>query len=427
MRAVGNDLQVVDEKIRDFVSKWEGLELYDPSMNEELIQFVRSISMDSGGMEIAYDLSPNFENHLLIGGDDYLVFVWRNQQHDIVGTGSFTRRTGRMGDRAVQVGYFGGLRLSPRMERRQRVHWRKQYGELIELLSGGESSFSVDVIYTAILNKNIAAVKALTNSKQFSYVPVTSYHSYSLVLSGLSGIFKYFQKPSSFHVRKANESDSSKLANWIADREKVSRFSVYHDGRQTLGEGLEENLSTNSELSSSTHELSRRMERWKGFKIPGFYLVETGEGELVGSCAPYFEDSGRHLMVEKVPKHLKMASKWMRLWGRPSLEQGKPLRLLYLSHFYVDENLSSVEKVDVIMAVLDTIIETPEYAQSHSTTFIPPAIFSQQEIDMMKHKLQRIGAVIHAEAGTIYQVTCDSTRVRLKPSDWSTNLEPCVI
>lgn len=419
-----------DDVIDLFLADCPGLDKANLSDNEALVDFVKSIPMDSGGIEISYDQSPDYFKLFKTQGEKSLPLRWTNKSGEIVGLGSLVLSQMMVNSKKSTVGYLGGLRLSSKMDRRQRVLWRRQYAEFIRIVTTEDSSFRCDYLVTAVLSKNEQAIRSLTNNKEFSYLPLRLYDSYSIIcrfpVPKLS-----FSAPKAI-IRNATSQD--------ADLIKTNLKSHYDKSSFGPNMGLDDG-----------NELERRLQSWDSFKLEDFLLVSLGKnlnrngdkhssgfseesGEPIAVLCPYSSNSSRKLVIKKIPFFLKTVSTIMSWFGRPKVFESGNIEVLYVTHFVLGPIKDSGRKIELVIQILGFIVASKKFRNSHILTFIPPPCFCASELALLERKMRMRGFLFHKEQGTFYQVMClsnkdglEKTAARKQVGDGDVHLEALLL
>ncbi|MFT7624051.1 MAG: RimJ/RimL family protein N-acetyltransferase [Myxococcota bacterium] len=245
----------------------------------------------------------------------------------VEGCATVLARDGFVDGKRQRVGYAGDLRFTDAV--RGRGLLTNVYGPA---LAEAMETLGCDLVYTALITTNKAAIRALTERQDHDdSVPVyTRFASYRI--TNIQYTTRKRLRPTALTVRTATDADLPMIA---------ARLSQDHAGR-AFGYVVTEDL------------LRQRFARWPDFGIESFYLALDGD-RLVGVCAPW----DAHALKRYRVLGYHGAMRWIRagfnigatLGGFERLPPaGGLLRYFYLTHVSADDAAAMSALVDRIYA-----------------------------------------------------------------------------
>lgn len=316
-----------------------------PEDNSDLLEFCNSSPMDLKSFSLRYVRSSNYFSFLEQQNLQTFVFKMLNDDGSLGGLANFGIRYHFYKGEKTKCAYLSDLRVSPTLSKRTRVLWRKHYSSLLSNIQNISEFDGTKFLYTAILADNEVALNSLTNNKRgINYHFLQDYQIINIL--GKRPRLK-FRKSSSFNIRQAKTSDQLAIETFLYQENK----------KKCLGEFFCPN--------DPDSELTRRLQRWVNFDIEKFLIAEGKEGEIVGTLLPWDNSSERSMVVE----HLSFPYTWIKralpIMGRPKLQTGQKLNMLYLTHFVIKEDLPLVYANNVAKELVDRIFENPYYSQNY--------------------------------------------------------------
>ncbi len=339
--------------LKDILDKYAYFRLAEKKDNQEILDFFKKIPMESGDLVLRYDRGPDYFDFLNEQGVENFVILFENKDKSIGGISSCSIRNCYDGNRKrTKVAYFGDLRIASTLSKRTRVKWRIMYEELINNASEVDELKECTRIYTAILNQNKSAIKALTKkSNRPIYHHLISYRSVNII-----GCFP--------HIKKVE--NSRYIASNITEEE-------YHD-LQVFLKDQNENKDCGTYCSYSdfeNDELNRRIKVWGKFDIKNFIIVKHKlTGEIVACTCPWQSNNARKLVVEEVSLKYRVLGNIMPLIGGKKCLMGKSMNVLYLTHLEVDSKLKLLDQKDIFRFMLNYLFKSGDNKSSHIVSFI---------------------------------------------------------
>ncbi len=321
-------------KLNDILSPYKYFALATPSDNEGILDFFKSMTMDTKNFSLRYDRGNDFFQFVNEQSQRPYTFVMRNAEGKILGTAAIATVPQIINGEEKLLGYLGDLRISPLLSAKIRLSWKKCYGEIIHHFKEIEEFNGISYLYSAILDENQNAMRSLLkNNDRVIYHELTTYETHSLFLA----------KPFI-----SNLSSKFKLTN-----------STEHEFRSFLEsqkneKGMQDDMGL---ISSNEHdELSRRLECWKGLTNESFLLIRDKEQKVVASVAPWV-CSSKKLVVEKLGPLLSFVGKILPVFGVPAIKPKKELKILYLTHLKMHPELSTLDKKEILDLISLTFLK----------------------------------------------------------------------
>lgn len=324
--------------LSEFKEKYKDVHLATSADNESILQFFATVVMDTEALQLYYERRPNFFAFIGQQGLPSVTFLFKNKDDSIGGVATITTRSCWVNGALKRVGYSGDLRVSPQLNPRTRVQWRRMYAELIDRYHSWEDIGHVDYMYTVIMGGNRDATRALLKpGANPAYHKIIDFNSINIFAQICSPVCRYLG-----HRRlKASGYDFS----WATsdDFYDVKQF-LYRENRQKqLGTGYTE---------TGEGELERRLATWNGFGMDSFLLVRKA-GELVACCAPWSNGDTRRIVIKKAPVPLRILGAVMPLFGARSIRVANELKTLYLTSLEINTAFAQEERVALLGLMVD--------------------------------------------------------------------------
>lgn len=166
----------------ELTEKYKYVRMVRPEDNQDLHNFLESISMECGPLDIQYSRKPDIFASFNEQSDRYYIFVYLNNDFSIGGFGSLIIKKMYINEEFVEAGYYADMRLSPKLGRKGHIQSRQIYAESLKRYKEIEEIKNVKYFYTAILKNNEKALNALTKNKRgIHYHKITEYRVQSLL------------------------------------------------------------------------------------------------------------------------------------------------------------------------------------------------------------------------------------------------------
>jgi len=340
-----------EKTLNDTLAKYRYLQLAQASDNREILHFLATVPMDTKSLTLRYSRGEDFFAFFKLQADQYFVFKFLNLDGSIGGISVIVMRKSYIAGRPTLLGYLCDLRVSPTLNKKARLEWRKCYADILKNYRQLKEFSGLEYFYSAILGENELAIKALTRNKgDIIYREIQAYKAFSLL--GRVPLLSSLKKQGSrYHCRFATVDDVSLLKNFLMNQSKEKAFGDYFD----------------SEVEDD--ELQRRLATWEGMKIADFILCFSA-GELMGCLCPWSTKNSRKLIVDNLSLPLKILSKMLALIGCRPIIAGEELKILYLTHFEIKNWPTQREKERCFTAMLDFIYLNKVQKNYHMLSFL---------------------------------------------------------
>lgn len=373
------------EALSGFLEKWKNISIATKADNMQLINLAKNMPMKAGELEISYDHGELYEAFPQLIGDSHIILVWRNspdKSTEIVGTATIVFSNKNISGRECGTAYFSSLRLSESMNLRVRAQWRKQYGEIIEIIKNDNAFSDIEFLYTAVLDKNMKALNAFTKSKSFEYRKFTTYTSVSVVAK----------------IPILNR--VAKTLRFGRDKILISEIPIHADDAFRFLTTQIEKATLSPVLKGDQVILQRETEK----DYSKHYQVKIA-GEIVGIFKTSSTDKSRSIRLLKVSSKIKLFNLLLVLLGRKPFKENKKISVLNIDLFTVSSELCSELKTDVVREILEFLLSSKEYRGFHTINFIEPFGFLNKDSDFLRRKLVYSGFVFHVEKGSVFEVS----------------------
>lgn len=360
------------------LEKYKFIRLASSKDNNEILEFLKSIPMESGEISLRYERAPDFFSLLKEQGESSAVFVFLEKDGSIGGLSALSIRACWLEGRPSKVAYLSDLRVSPTLNKRARVEWRKCYAEILKNFREIEELEGVDSFYSSILDDNEDAIRSFTRDKSdIVYKPMRKYDSINI----LGRIPLLSTSSKQFKSRLAINSDKKRILKFLADTNKEKVFGQFFT----------------STLDNTENEWSRRFKTWNNIKIEDFILVEK-DGDIVSLCLPWSNGESRRLMVDKANFGLRLLGKAVSILRQKPIGVGHELKVLYLTHLEFSSTLTPSESAECLSEIIDRVYNDKSDSESHIISYLN---FEGNELDT---SVKGGRFVVQKTPATIYQV-----------------------
>lgn len=314
--------------LKDFLSEYPNLEILNSSQqNDELLSFMEKSPMRIGGIELLYDRRPIFNRLLQCQCGIYFTLIARGTKKQVMGLFSLSVTKKFIHGEKINCAYIGDFRTDGS---RQAAHlWRKEYARLIEILKKDESIYCPQYFLTAVLKKNVEALRSLASNK-----PRYGFYYHLLTEMDMINVFGHFfwQSSSSLKVEEAKSENLSELKKFMNEKEKLKNFG--------------------SIMDSSVDDIwLYREQNWEQFHINQFLIIKNDQGEIKACTLPWDPSFAKRMKVVKAPKWMTWIFKILGLIGFKIPSVGNYLQTIYLTHLNCDESLNSAQVVSSFIQV----------------------------------------------------------------------------
>lgn len=281
-----------------------------------LLEFYQKTSMSGDQFDLTYQRTPTFFDFIFCHSDDFLVFVGMNKKNEITGIASMIFRNGFINEKLSRVCYLADLRLS--FDRETLRLWRPLMGELLEN-SQNIKEIATEAFYTAVIDSNKKAQRALVTSKNnsFIYDDLSSYKMINLLKP-----FPWKKYPDKkYNIRLAKSEDLNLLKTFLQNNNSPFNYDFSQD------------------------ILEKRFKTWNHFSIEKFYLCFENN-ILIGCFAPWTPESKKNKVL-RVPAYFKLLKPFLNL-----PEAGENLNILYLTHMALSNSHTPKKQQEVFQNLL---------------------------------------------------------------------------
>lgn len=300
-------------KFETLLSPYKHFTLAKASDNEEILDFFKTITMDTESFSLRYDRGSDFFAFSKEQSDKYFIVLMRDEKNIIRGCANIALIPHMMNGKNETCAYLGDLRISPLLPAKIRLLWKKCYSDMIEHFHVIEEFENVKYLYTAILDENKNAMRSLLKNDNFIYHPLTPYETFNIV------------RPFPF----ASLTNKRFVTAPISFSEALDFVRKNH---------------SNIGLANHSAELERRVNTWKNFSDKSFIAVKNKtKGEILAIVAPW-ECTTKKLVIEKMNFKQKVLAFMMRFLNIPKMEEKAAIKTLYLTHLTFKENFEEKEQ-----------------------------------------------------------------------------------
>lgn len=338
-------------KFETLLSPYKHFTLAKASDNEEILDFFKTITMDTESFSLRYDRGSDFFAFSKEQSDKYFIVLMRDEKNVIRGCANIALIPHMMNGKNETCAYLGDLRISPLFPAKIRLLWKKCYSDMIENFHKIDEFENVKYLYTAILDENKNAMRSLLKNDKFIYHPLTPYETFNVV------------RPLPF--------------SWLTNLS-------YETTPISISEAFAFITKNNSGIGLANHsaELERRVNTWKNFSNQPFIAIKNKTNdEIVAVVAPW-ECTTKKLVIEKMNFKQKVLAFAMRFLNIPKMEEKEAIKTLYLTHLTFKENFE--EKDEAINALLFNLFK--KHKAFHTISFFTFPEWKLKTVPFIKTK-----------------------------------------
>lgn len=363
--------------------------LANPEDDEKIRQLCMSNPMQ-GGISFSYDFTPSFFSALMAQGYDPSVVVAEKGDR-IIAMGTALRRLVHVGDKQMEIGYLGGLRLDP-LSRNSTILSRG-YRFLGEI---HRNIIKVPFYISSILESNCIAMKILTSGRTGlpHYREIGRYLTFAIPIIGSKS-------------RRLKNSTAKIIKGDSLPFNDILDFLNYEGRKKLFSPVLSE--KDFSIYGSCPGKLS-----------PGDFLLASDGNSILGAIALWNQDSFRRIILEGYGGTFKVIKNLSRLAAKAGLtdfmpEPGTPIRIRFAACLAIKDDNPNIFSLLLNSAMNEMsesstgflvlgLSEKDPLAKSIGTRFkitIPSRIYAVSWDDISSADFSSNNGVFHLEAGTL--------------------------
>ena len=362
--------------LKDSMAPYPTLSLADEAENNEILDFLDSISMETERGGISIHRRPNFFKLCHIQGHRYFVITMRNPDLTLSGVAVLTLSQMKIHGEIQVMMYTSDLRASPKMHRKTRLEYHKWYEILVRDSHLIEEFEGCKYVITSVFDENTAARRALVEGshgkkREPTYTPVFPYTTYNVL--GKNPFKKHF-------AQKVQQIDPK------AELELL-KFLVLNPYE--------------SEFVWSEAELKRKLQLLK-INLSDFLVIRDEDQKIIACTVVTTDMEYRKMVLKNLQTSLRMIGGLLPLLGRPSFKENQPLHTGYLA-FLKTKHQSQSLRVDLVSSFLEHVMNSqkqlPSHQRLHTLSF-----FETQDKDF-EQQFRKRGWFYLKLPATIYQVS----------------------
>lgn len=334
------------------------------SDNPGILEFFKTVTMDTKTFSLRYDRGADFFEFSREQSEHCTIFIIKDEKGIIRGCASIALIPHLINGRKETCAYLGDLRISPLLNAKIRILWRKCYGEIIANFNQLEEFLGVNFLYSAILDENQNAMRSLLkNNDQLFYHELTSYQTFNV-----------------FAPKLFSPNTSSKYLFEEPRENEIRKFL----SKRCKGLGMHNYILINNDAND---ELKRRLENWNNFSINSFLTIKNQSGEIVAVTAPWICQS-KKLVIEKMSIPLKVFGILLPFLKIPIIKEKEPIKTLYLTHLTFSQNLSKYDREEILQLILTRLLKS----KNRNFHFISFFVFPKWELGSLPFYSQKTNA-----------------------------------
>ncbi|MBS1985037.1 MAG: hypothetical protein JST16_12780 [Bdellovibrionales bacterium] len=376
-------------KLGEILAKYSRVRLATRQDNAAILAFLKAIPTEAGELAFRFDRDPDYFRYLAYQGHRSFVFIFDNDDGSIGGVASLCVKICYVNGVAQPTLYLSDVRISSHISRLARVQWRPWYSDIVRYSSEVEEFEGAQFLFTLVMDQNESALRAFTGGKMGVTYEALAKCDTVHILGRLPLVAARRAKPkltANHRVRDARPEDLPRLREFLHNQNATKAFGHHFTRDSWAFDGAE-----------ARDELQRRLLEWDGFRLSSFIIVENAAGQIVGCVNPWSYDEGRRLIIERVPRALKLLSRVVGLLRGATVTDRRVLRVLNLTHLEIDVALYSAERGEIFNLLLDAVFAKKPFKRFE--------IISLADFPSDAFVLNLKGYVLHRTPATIYRVT----------------------
>jgi hypothetical protein len=339
--------------LRQVLEKFPNISLARPEDDARIKDFLKTVLMKMPGLWLRYEICAEVTRFLSYQGSEAFIFLMEDDASQLGGYAVLSKRFYYLNGQVKQVAYLSDLRVGSDLPEVVRQQWRDLFAYAFQHIDQIDEIKDCEFSYCAIFDSNKKAIERLAENRfGMVFKPSIHYQAVNIVGKG-PHTFLFKSKPHRYRVSFARQSDKENIMKFLSEQNQKKFLGEFftEDGRSEMGEWQRRELS------------------WHDLAISAFLLVKNHGGEIVGLCCPWSPEKGRKIVLERVPLAYRSLRPFLKLWDRKPLVVGQPLRMLYLTHLEVDDDLNLIEKREVFSALLNFVFDNKIHRPYHFVTF----------------------------------------------------------
>ncbi len=391
-------------RLIQLVQRFTRVRIANRGDNAQILQFIGQSPTDSGSIVFLFDRNPDFFKYLDCQGQPHFVFIFQNDDKTIGGIAAVLIKKHYLNGILTPTLYLADVRIDPKASRKTRLEWRQFYAELVQESGNIDEFLGCSYVYTLVMDANKTGLAAFQSQKRgIRYIPISKCNHVYIMGSfyrGLLGQLKdIFKKNQSQSQSNGFSIDCFKMT----DEQSLRKFLFNQNKNRFLGSSFTQDSWRHDDLIPRD-ELQRRLNTWESFSLSRFLISKNKDGEVIGCVCPVDFESARRLIIKKAPLYLRVGCYLASYFSHRAIVKNKPLRILNLTHFEVDETLPPEKRQCVYSALLDKALSMASTFKKYHMVGVSETDPRSLEPALGKYFLQR-------SASTLYRVV-----VSLNPS-----------
>lgn len=355
----------------ELCARYSRFSVAEPGHNEEILSFLRQVSMTTKRGAISALRGPDFFALGRAQGRKSFVILMRNDDETLGGIAALSVASMVVKGKPGALIYASDLRLSNNLSRKTRLQFHQWYEELALRCAEIEEFEGSPFMVTSIFDENTAAVRALVDKKKTRREPL------------YRPLFPY------------------QNINVVGRWRKVRQRAI-GTGPAGHAEELQTFLLSNPEGADivwAPNELSRKLEAL-GLGYSDF-IVARRDGNICGACLPFTDEAFRRTVLHNLHPGVKWVGRILPLLGKPGFREGTPLRNGFLGFLKLQAR-DEEDRADIVAALLEEFLQRerrlPRAGRCHTITVM------DAQANHLDQGLKARGFLFTRLPATLYQV-----------------------
>jgi len=338
-------------KIQEFVDNL-GYTIATEEDNRKVLDFYHSLVMQGGKFNIKFVKEPDYFTFMGYESSLHYVIYAKNGDGELEVMGSLSVRPCYIDGKVEYVGHFSDLRTIPKAQRKTNIDWKQFSLAILAKYREIEELKGCRYILGSYVVANRKAVTAFKERSPFGVSEIARYRMISII----------GRRPLKLLGKKSHKNPGMKVMVAVGRDQDVNDLREFLDTqnkKRMLG----------YVFAGEHDELARRFKDWHDFSIRSFYIARDEKGKIAGCFALWNPTRGRRIIIDRFPRALGMAAKFVRLVGRKAPRRGGELEILYLTTLELGHSLSREQKQYVFNEMLDKLYTSGIHKKYHMTAF----------------------------------------------------------
>ena len=308
--------------LKSYLNQNPYINIYESTHDQaDVFHLMETSAMTAGTMDLIYDRTPDFESLLRCQSSLHCTVIGRNPKKNIFALVSFSFSQKWIQGIKNPCAYVGDFRTD--FSRYSTLQWRQIYLNLLRSLQNDKNFGSPKYFLTAILKKNLTALRVLVQPKKdlgFYYQQIAE-----VAMVNVFG-FLWGAPAPKYELQAATHQDEAAIREFLNLQEKEKNFGSVFD-------------------QSEADCWNERKKSWPHFSIENFLIIKDSSNKIIACTLPWNPDFAKRMRVQKLSLSLKIVFKFLNFLGVSAPLENENLKIIYLTHLNIAPSISKAEAV----------------------------------------------------------------------------------